>query len=809
MGVMQYFARVILVVVLCFGSLLGRDISGRVIAGDTRLGLAGAVVCGADSPARTQTGMDGVFFLSNLPANIAALTVRFLGYSTETIPCEDTTTNLVVVLHDVVLPARGVIVSAAREREKETPITFSTVTADEIGERSTVKDIPALLSELPSTTYYSESGNGVGYTYLNIRGFGQRRISVMVNGVPQNDPEDHSVYWHDIPDIASNLGDIQVQRGAGSMTIGAPAIGGSINLVTTNFAREKGLYVSAGAGSFNTRKYSFAAHSGIFDDRYAIYARLSKITSGGYRDNSWADLGSYFLGAVRFDTNMSTQINLYGGPVADHLAYNGIAKNELNDRVLRKKNPIARPEEIENFSQPHYELINEWQATLGVTINNTVFYIQGRGFFDYDGSWAPYSYYRITPDNGFDVTGDPDTLYIPGALIHAYVENDQYGWVPRATIDHAGGSLIIGGELRFHQSLHWGALKWGEDIPAGVTPNYRYYSYRGRKTMASLYGHELYRLTDQFMAMVDVQCAYASYRLFDEQYIGTDFTKPYLFLNPKLGLNYAVNENIRFYATVSRTSREPELKNLYNAAEASTPAIWGAVTPQFRIRSNGEYDFLSPFVSEETMNAAELGAGYATQELLINCNAYSMQFENEIVKSGRLDRFGQPVTGNAASTVHRGIELSTRWRPVPEIEFSGNATVSQNIFIRHNEFEIDAADTRVSVVLDGKRIGGFPDVLANARVTMRSELFTLSLALRHVGKFYTTNRQDEQRTVDAFSVADLSASFTLTDVLSFRSIELRCEVSNLFDTLYTPNGEGDEYFPAGTRSVFVIVGIEL
>jgi iron complex outermembrane recepter protein len=802
---MKYFSLVCFVCIVCTGTSFGRDISGRVLAGDTRLPLSGAVVAVSESHLQTLSGEDGKFRLANVPPDVHSVTVRFIGYKTATVNLADSAGDLTIVLNEVVLPARGVVVTATRARENETPITYATVNAAEIKERYTVKDIPVLLSELPSTTYYSESGNGIGYTYLNIRGFDQRRISVMINGVPQNDPEDHSVYWLDFPDLASNLDDIQVQRGAGSMTIGAPAIGGSINLVTTNFAREKGVYVSAGEGTFNTRKYSLSAHSGVIDDRYAIYARLSKITSDGYRNNSWVDFGSYFLGAVRFDKNMSTQINLYGGPVADHLAYYGIPKADLNDRELRKTNPIERPEEIENFSQPHYEIINEWQPSPGVSVNNTIFYVNGNGFFDYDGSWAPYSYYRITRSNGFDIAGDPDTLYIPGALIHAFVENNQYGWVPRVSIDHAGGTLIVGGELRLHRSEHWGSLKWGESLPAGVTPDYRYYSYHGAKTMASLYAHDLYKLSDRFMAMGDVQLAYAAYRLYDEMYLGTDFRKPYLFLNPKLGINYSANESMRLYATVSRTSREPTLVNLYDAAEASTPASWGAVTPQFRTTSGGAYDFASPLVKEETMNAAEFGSTYSAEELSINLNAYIMQFDNEIVKSGRLDRFGQPVTGNARNTMHRGLELSAHWRPVRLIDISGNATLSRNTFVHHTEYDADGTP----IVLDGRRIAGFPDALANARITVRPDPVTISLAVRHVGKFYTTNREEEAMTVDPFTVADLSASYTVANVLSMRSIEFRCEVTNLFDTLYAPNGEGTEFFPAATRAAFVTVGIEL
>ena len=62
---------------------------------------------------------------------------------------------------------------------------------------------------------------------MTLRGFDQRRVSVMINGVPQNDPEDHNVYWVNFPDLASSLQDIQVQRGAGSAFYGPAAIGGS------------------------------------------------------------------------------------------------------------------------------------------------------------------------------------------------------------------------------------------------------------------------------------------------------------------------------------------------------------------------------------------------------------------------------------------------------------------------------------------------------------------------------------------------------------------------------------------------------
>ncbi len=114
------------------------------------------------------------------------------------------------------MPAQTVLVEGSLGKQGVTPLAFDKIKRKEIEENYTVQDVPEYLSTLPSTTFYSENGNGIGYNYLSIRGFDQRRISVSINGIPQNDPEDHNVYWLDFPDILASTEVIQVQRGAGS-----------------------------------------------------------------------------------------------------------------------------------------------------------------------------------------------------------------------------------------------------------------------------------------------------------------------------------------------------------------------------------------------------------------------------------------------------------------------------------------------------------------------------------------------------------------------------------------------------------------
>ena len=804
-----------LVAVVSFAQLTG-TIKGSVTDAESGRALEAANIIIEGTSMGTSSVKDGSFELSGVPGGSTILIVSYVGFVTVEKPVDVVPAAAITVaiqLSPTILPGQTIVVSATRGRERETPATFSTLEAKDLAKRYNTQDIPQLLSELPSTTFYSDNGNGIGYNYLNIRGFDQRRISVMINGIPQNDPEDHNVYWLDFPDLAANLQDIQVQRGAGSAFYGPAAIGGSVNLITSNFAQSPSIVLSLGYGSFNTRKYSVKVNSGLVDEQYAIQAKLARIRSDGYREQSWADFSSYFLGAVRYDKTMTTQINFYGGPIADHLAYYGVPKETAysSDGKVRRANPILRAEEIENFSQPHYELLHEWNPGDDITLNNALFYVTGNGFFDYDGSWAPYSYYRITNQNGFNVTGDPDALYIPNALIRAWVGNVQYGWLPRATIKHSNGELTLGAEVRRHRSLHWGALRWGENLPAGVTPDYHYYEYRGAKDIFSIYAHELYRLRPDLTLMLDLHYARKSYRLYDEKYIGTDFTVPYNVLNPRVGVNFNLTDAINLYAQVSRTSREPRLKNLYDAAEASTPASWGVVVePQFRQRPGGGYDFSNPLVRPEVLTDIEVGGGYSTPRFRATANLYFMDFSNEIIRSGQLDRFGQPVTGNADRTRHSGIELTGTAR-VGELELHGNMTVSRNRLLQYSVYE---NDTTV-ISLDGNAIAGFPGFIANARASYTMDGFSAVLSMQHVGDFYTDNAQDPDngstdpgRTVDAYTVFHAWVNYRLP--LEFaHSVEVRVQVNNLFDTIYASHGEGGDFFPAATRNIFASLQITL
>jgi iron complex outermembrane receptor protein len=714
-----------------------------------------------------------------------------------------------------------VVISATQAIERVTPATFSNLSRLQLQRRYSTQDVPVLLSDLPSVTFYSENGNGLGYNYINLRGFEQRRLSVMVNGIPQNDPEDHGVYWIDMPDLLANAGTVQVQRGAGSAFYGPPAIGGSVNIVTNPFMQKPGVtlesmfgfqeYGSTHTVPLSTRKYAASINSGLIDQRYMVYGRLAKITTDGYRTNGWDDLNSYFLGAVRFDNNMTTRIHIYGGPFTDGLVYTGLPKFVNSNLMLRRENLSdwgldstgtaysykveRRPQESESFTQPHYEILNEWKLSPKTTLFNTLFYVTGDGYYDYDASWADTSMLRIGYTYGIPAASNPTN-----ALVRAFVGNKQWGWLPRIEIAHGAGVLTLGAEIRIHRSVHWGKIQWAGNLPASLDPDYHFYQYNGEKDIFSFYVHELYHVDAKTTATADVQIVRDRYGIANEKYLGNNFSVPYFFVNPRVGVNYNMNELWNAYISLAYTSREPTLANLYEA-EGS----YYGTTPAFQADTTGgitKYDFTKPYAKPEQLFDLEIGTGYRSSLARFSVDAFWMEFQNELVKSGRVDIFGQPVTGNAQRTRHIGFEADGALQLTNDILIGGNISLSRNRHVKYSVIN-DAGD-RVS--LDGNPIAGFPDVLGNFRLTYLLDPFSASAEVKYVGAFYTDNFKNAANKNNAYTVANAQVLYDLP-LASNTSVTLRGEVRNIFDALYTMSGEGNAFFPAAERNY--VVGMTL
>ncbi len=765
-------------------------VTGTVIDSETGVPLSGANILVEEAKIGAASDADGSFTIRNIPQGNYTLSASYVGYDVrkERIILNDRALNIKFILTPKITETSEVIVTSTRARKRETPIAFSNLSKEDIQQRYRAQDVPFFLTELPGINAYSTNGNGIGYSYITVRGFNQSRVAVLINGIPQNDPETHDVYWIDLPDILASVEDVQVQRGVGSSLYGGYGIGGTINLETNNFTHNREIDIKSSVGSFNTRKFTLSFNSGLIDNSWAMNTRFSRILSDGYRDQSWVDLWSYYISAVRYGVSTTTRVNLYGGPEKTHFAFFGATQAELQQN--RKFNPSVFKDDTDDFNQPHYEIIHDWDINENTRLSNTVFYIKGDGHFLFR---APRPF-----DPTFEDVVQKDLLDIK-----------QYGWLPRFELEHKDGTFMIGGEARYNWTRHWKEIQTSFQAPTNFSDN-SYdvpYDYIGKKWMYTLYAHELYNLTPRLTAMVGLQFMYHRYDVGEDKVRNVAFDVDYSFLTPRLGLNYNATDNLNVFGNYSQARREPSMRDLWDPSGVFN---FPTATPfAFNTIDEAKGIWKDPFIVPEELSDWELGVGYQRPGLQASVNGYIMDFENEIVNSGYIGVSGEAIRSNAARTMHRGLEMSLRYAPVTMIDFSSNVTISENFFKSGSLFDF----TNQPVNVQDKTIANFPEFMSNNRITVRHDDASVSFYVRHVGKQYLDNTQNENRIIDPYTVSSLSLAYGLRNIGELQKIELLLDFYNLFDTEYETYGHIDffgnpAWIPGAERHfLFTIRGV--
>ncbi len=802
----------------------GGSVSGKVTDAATGKPLTGANVVVQGTHFGATTNQTGRYKITGLPVGRYLVRASFIGYRTQTkavrVGTGETTANF--QLQPEALRAPEVVVSANRAVFRETPVTFTNLPRKELQQTYWAQDIPLLLTEVPGVYAYSDAGNGLGYTYVKIRGFDQKRISVMINGIPLNDPEDHQVYWVDMPDLASSVRDIQIQRGVGSSLYGSSSFGGAINVVTGEPASESNILITTGVGSDHTRKFSLKLNSGLIQNQYVIQGRFSKILSDGYRENTGVDLWAYFLGAARYGEKTTTKINVYGGPERTHAGWYASPASALKKN--HRLNPVTYPNTIDNFNQPHYEFIHEWRPTPHLALSNTLFYIHGLGY--YEG----FKRHKKLVDFGYQpfFAADSHLVRRTDFVRQKWVRKNQVGWIPRLNWKHRGGTLSVGLNTYTYWSEHWGTVIWGAQLPPQAEPNHKYYAFDTRKNLVTAFLHELNhpRPALSFMADLNVQLQKYTFRQHAvANFRGENrhaFDVHYVFWNPRLGVNYNVNTALNVYGNVSVAHREPSDDDLFDVWQG--PDDLG-VHPLFAHsdtvrKPDGRVDYIrwhTPLTKPEELLDFELGFGYRTSRFRTKVNLYWMNFRNEIVPYSQVDKDGFPIKGNAEKTVHRGVEATAALGLGQGFRASGAFSLSQNYFARFKQFQAvydqdwNFLGTK-PVDFSGKTIAGFPNVLTSLKLSYSGRLVGGFLQIQHVGKQYLDNTQRADRSIAPYTLVNFHASLNVKPVAGLKGLTFGLWVNNVTDKKYETAGyydawEGENYlWPGAERNYFV--GVE-
>ncbi|MDE2732373.1 MAG: TonB-dependent receptor [Bacteroidota bacterium] len=769
--------------------------------------------------AATTTDAAGAFALE-APLGRYILEVRRLGYRTARVETDGSTRHFEIVLEQAMLYGGEVEAVAGRAQAGLTPMTHTNITARDLETLPAMKDIPAQLARTVSITHYSENGNDLGYTYLRLRGFGQRRVAVAINGIPQNDPEEHNVFWINFYDLQGAIRDIQIQRGAGASFYGSTGIGGAINIVTDPFRPNLEAAGEVGYGTYNTQRYTAQINTGLLGGRYVGFARASRLLSDGYRNWSWSEYWRYFAGIRRYGNRHTLTLQSYGGPQYDGLAYVGIPKaannasvtDEFGTVINRRYNFSAFTADVERFHQPHVELLHDGSISDNVRLQQALFWIKGIGEFDFGGTFRSADYLRLPESwRDLDTAARQLPLFVaaPDAavLFRAALDQWQIGWLPRVTLTRGTRETAFGLEGRLHRSLRWGRVEESAQLPASVVgpeSDYRVYSVRGEKLVTSVYGSHRMHLRPDLVAQGEVQMTWRRYRIFEERFFGNAFDVDYLFVNPRIGLTFHPNAPVSGYISVSLANREPRMKSLYDGEEAGA-----GFAPQFELNAAGDYDYDRPIVRPERLVDVELGGQVRQPRWHAAANLYWMDFRDEIVPSGGLDQFGVPRTGNADHTRHFGLEAEAAGTLATGLEAYANATISRSRFVRFVEY-VTAADFSIRPAeRAGNPIGGFPARSGNLGLSYTWRGLTLRSHAKYVGTQYIDNSGGKDAAGQP--VDDLTVDpYVLLSVQlqgSWQGLRLSLDVNNLLNDrvlLYGNAGFGaPQFFPAATRHIFL------
>lgn len=686
------------------------------------------------------------------------------------------------------------------------PLAVSRLARADLQRLNHGQDTPMALASLPGTYTYSDAGNGIGYSYLSIRGFPQRRISVLVDGVPLNDPQSHEVYWIDHPDLLASGAEVQVIRGVGPALYGAAALGGTVTVETTPFLAGRHMSALVGGGSFGTRRLMLEMGSGTLAGGWNLYGRYSRVETDGYREQSWSRLWSYALGAQRVQGAHAWKLQLLGGPEETHLAYLGVPAAYLEGRVTgdadrdRRFNPLAFQGEQDHFFEPHYTLTHTWTPVASFAFTQTLFWFDGRGYYDEQRLGRSLADYRLAPWATSDSTLLPRDYYRQdgsGALTEdaqgrytverfdlvrrREVINRQFGWLPRASLGFAAGRLTLGGELRAQDGRHVGSLLSAGAVPSGFTPGQRYYDYHPRVLSAGLFARQEWDVSEALRLTGDLAWRHSGYRMRGDAFDGVRFDQRYDFGLPRLGASWTPRRDIQLTASWSQAAREPAFRDLYDAEGVGSRPLYRVVDV-----ANGVYR--DPLVRPERVQAWELGGVWRSAAASFQANVFRMDFRDELVYAGQFDTdLGYPILGNAARSIHQGLELAgaaALRRGEVTWTLDANASLSDHHFVRYREqYGPTPAD---EASYDGKAIGLFPATLFNAGLRASWRGLALAADARYAGRVFVDNSETTARSIDPRTTLDLSAS--LVRALPAGSLEARLQILNALDRRYATSG---------------------
>ena len=794
--------------------------TGEALPGATLL-LDGAAL-GATTPA-------GTYSLASVPAGAHELRITFVGYEplVRQVQGQPGAQQLDGRLQPGGVLMGEALITATRASDR-TATAYTDLGKQALNKRNFGQDLPYLLDQTPSTVASSDAGAGVGYTNLRIRGIDGTGINTTINGVPLNDPESHGSFLVNLPDLASSINSLQVQRGVGTSQNGSAAFGASLNISTLDNRREAYAETQNSYGSFHTWKNNVSFGTGLVGKYFTFDGRLSRIASDGYMARAASDLKSYYFAAGFQQKNTLLKFITFSGREKTYQAWNGVPEPALTGNAAqlqvyvdngelsadqaarvgtegRRWSYYTYPNQTDNYQQNHYQLHlsqglgPDW--SLGAALHLT----RGFGYYESYRANRRFSAYNLP-----NVVVGADTLTRTNLIDRKWLDNYFYGgtfalnYQPRAN-DRLQATL--GGGWNKFDNEHYGEIIWAQYASTSF-PGQRYYYNLAHKTDFNVYARATYQALPWLGFYGDLQVRHIRYTIDGVEDAQQDVTTraSYTFFNPKAGATISLGGGQQLYGSFAVGQREPVRSDFTDRQPGYAPA------------------------RAERLNDLEAGYRYSRADLAflgpstalrLSANYFGMTYVNQLVNTGQLNDVGTALRTNVANSYRRGVELTGYLAAADKISLSSTLTLSRNRILDYHDVTYDASYNPV-VAAEGRNTAiSYSPGVVSAHTLEGQPLTGLRLALLYktVSRQYLDNTEDVNRSLAGYQVLDLRARYALHPGF-VKELELAVLVSNLLNARYSANGytysyvgaSGNPetfnwYYPQATRNFLASVNV--
>lgn len=700
--------------------------------------------------------------------------------------------------------------------QKNAPFAVANIKKKELNAFSnTGKELPFLFSQTPGILAWSENGLGTGTTYMRIRGAGDSRINVTLDGVPLNSPEDQCVFWANMNSYGSLLGSVQIQRGVGTSTNGDGAFGGTVALASAIPNQKAGGEVSVSYGSFNTFNVGGKFSTGLLWNHLIFDGAYHETNTDGFIHGTSGRSGSYYGGLTWIGDKFQIRYKNIGNFEKTGQAWNGVTAGD-NDMSLMdgtygsntgiktykdmwnaglgKYNslyeyltgyekdangnyPTARyqmndgsywPKTTDNFWQNHnilsaaYDINDNWSMT------GSLHYTHGYGYYN------EFRFQNKLKKFGMTYDGVKKTDFVR----QKGLSQNTYGFIWNVNYKNDSWDVIGGMSLQEFDGNHFGYITYiaNDAVRQKYMPTdkYKYYDSDATKFDGSAFVKAAYHINEHWDVFGDLQYRYVQYEtngINDKFYEETsgyynqrlDIDEKYRFLNPKAGFSWNLN-NHRVYGSIALSHREPERNNFTD---------------------NGA----KPFPKSESLMDYELGYTFNNDIFHFGVNLYYMDYTNQFVQTGEKSDIGENLTTNIKDSYRMGVEIQGGVDVTSWLSIEGNAALSQNKIKDFDEVaSVNWEDDFHTIHYDNSTLAFSPSTILNGFVNLHWGGLQAVWHTNFVSRQYLDNTENADRSLPCYSASDANISYTWKPNKAIKECIFGLNFNNIFNRRYAANG---------------------